>query len=271
MADSPKTRPDAEQDAVLEFEDRGDGVRVFVLNRPQAYNSLSRALIDAIQSALEEARHDRAVRVVVVRGAGRGFCAGHDLDELRTMQSEAEHYALLEACAGMMQTLHHYPKPIIAQIHGTASAAGCQLVATADLAFAAEDARFGTPGVNIGLFCSTPMVALSRAVAVKHAMKMLLTGTPITAQEAVSIGLVNETYPAEELDAQVEAVARQIASKSAYVIGLGKQAFRQQAEMSLAAAYTHCNDVVVKNLQAADAREGVAAFLDKRSPRWSDS
>ncbi len=260
-----------EEQAVLESRDRDNGVRVLTLNRPDAYNSLSRPLIDALQVACDEARDDPAVRVIVIRGNGRGFCAGHDLDEVLSIDHDADHYALLEACAKMMQSLHHSPTPVIAEIHGVASAAGCQLVATADLAFAANDARFITPGVNIGLFCSTPMVALSRAVGAKQALKMLLTGQPIDADEAVRIGLINEAVPAENLETRVLEVAGQIASKSSYVVGLGKQAFRRQLEMPLHDAYTHCNDVVVENLKANDANEGISAFLEKRTPKWSDT
>lgn len=254
----------------LEIEDLDGGVRVLRLNRPDAYNALSSELIDALQTALDAARDDAAARVLVIRGAGRGFCAGHDLDELRRMTSDADRLALLEACARMMRTIHHLPKPVIAQVHGAASAAGCQLVATADLAFAAEDARFATPGVNIGLFCSTPMVALSRAVGPKHAMRMLLTGEAIGAREAVAIGLINDAAPAAELDAVVERTARLIASKSSHVVGLGKRAFRHQAPMPLDEAYAYCNGVVIENLKADDAAEGVAAFLEKRAPDWRD-
>ncbi len=255
---------------LLESEDRGGGVRVLTLCRPQAYNSLSSALIGALQDACDEAAREPAVRVLVIRGAGRGFCAGHDLDEVLGIAAESGHYALLEACARMMQTIHHLPKPVIAQVHGMASAAGCQLVASADLAFAAEDARFATPGVNIGLFCSTPMVALSRAVGAKQSLKMLLTGQPIDAAEAVRIGLINEAVPADALERRVGEIAALIASKSSHVVGLGKRAFRRQAEMPLEAAYAYCNDVVVRNLKAADAQEGIAAFLEKRAPRWHD-
>lgn len=255
---------------LLTVRDEPNGVRLLALNRPSAYNSLSQPLIEALQAAAEAARHDPAVRVLVIRGQGKGFCAGHDLAEVLAFETDAERYALLEACAAMMQTLHHLPKPVIAQVHGTASAAGCQLVATADLAFAAEDARFATPGVNIGLFCSTPMVALGRAVGAKQAMKMLLTGQAIGAEEAVRIGLINEALPAERLDARVLEVAALIAAKSSHVVGLGKRAFRRQAEMPLEAAYAFCNDVVVRNLKAEDATEGIAAFLEKRAPQWQD-
>lgn len=256
---------------VLKTHCRDDGVLVLTLDRPEAYNSLSLPLIEALKSALESAKKDVSVRVIVIRGSGQGFSAGHDLGEVLSLETDAQRHALLEACAAMMQSVHRCPKPVIAQVHGAAYAAGCQLVATADLAFASEDARFATPGVNTGLFCSTPMVALSRAVTAKRSLRMLLTGKPISAEEAAEIGLINEAVPADQLEAVVLDIAREIASKSSYVVQLGKTAFREQAGMSLADAYAYCNTVVVDNLKANDAREGISAFLEKRTPRWSDS
>ncbi len=263
------TQTDAQP--ILEPDLHDNGVLILTMNRPDAYNSLSLALIQAIQTTLDNVVDDASVRVIILRGSGGGFCAGHDLEEVLSIQEDAGHYELLEACASMMQTIHHFPKPIIAQVHGAAFAAGCQLVATVDLAFASDDSRFSTPGVNIGLFCSTPMVALSRAVGGKQSLRMLLTGQPVSAQHAVSIGLINEAVPADQLDSYVLGVASVIASKSSYVTQMGKTAFRAQEKMPLADAYTHCNDVVVENLKANDAREGISAFLEKRNPVWSDT
>ena len=247
------------------------GVLTLELNRPESYNSLSNNLIQALYDQLELANEDDSVRVLVIRGRGRGFCSGHDLDEVISLKCESDQYKLLGHCARLMQAIHVSPKPVITQVHGIAYAAGCQLVASSDLAFSTEDARFATPGVNIGLFCSTPMVALSRAVADKHALRMLLTGESISAKEAVDIGLINEAVRAERIDVYVQEIARTIASKSSHVVQMGKVAFRQQLSLPLQDAYELCNDVVVENLKASDAREGVAAFLEKRQPQWKDS
>ncbi|SLN77706.1 enoyl-CoA hydratase [Oceanibacterium hippocampi] len=262
--------PGREENLLLSDLDSG-GVLVLTMNRPEAYNALSVDLIHALTGAVRAAMENRDVRVIVLRGAGRGFSAGHDLAEVLSFESDDEHRALLESCAAMMQLLDSCPKPVIAAIHGSAFAAGCQLVATVDLAFAEETARFSTPGVNIGLFCSTPMVALSRAVSSKRSLRMLLTGAPISAAEAAAIGLINEAVPSERLDETVMSVAREIASKSSYVVQLGKAAFKAQKGMELADAYSYCNEVVVENLKARDASEGISAFLEKRDPEWSDS
>jgi enoyl-CoA hydratase/carnithine racemase len=255
---------------LLKIDDVEGGIRMVTLNRADSYNSLSLDLLNALTAVCDDAGSNREVRVMVIRGAGRGFCAGHDLDEVRSLEGAPDQLRLLKACSRMMQAIVTLPKPVIAQVHGTASAAGCQLVASADLAFAEHGARFVTPGVRIGLFCSTPMVALSRAVAPKHALRMLLTGEPITADEAVRIGLINEAVVADRLAAHVMTVARTIAAHSSYVTGLGKTAFQHQLGMPLDAAYDFCNGVVVENLKAEDAREGISAFLEKRPPSWKD-
>jgi len=267
MTHEPRIEDDAE---ILLVEDAGDGVRILTLNRPESYNALSLDLISAITAEIASAADDAAVRVLVIRGAGRGFCAGHDLDEVMALEVDDDRRTLLQACSTMMQAVVRGPVPVIAEIHGSATAAGCQLAASADLAFAADDARFATPGVNIGLFCSTPMVALGRAVGPKHALKMLLTGEPISAQTAVEIGLINEAIPIGELHERVLETARMIASKSTHVVGLGKRAFRHQDEMPLAEAYDFCTEVVIDNLKAEDAAEGIDAFLEKRKPVWRD-
>ncbi len=245
------------------------GVATLTLNRPQSRNSLSLGMLQALGEALAALAEDAAARVVVIAGSGPAFCAGHDLKELRDSGYDPAYIdALFLACAEVMQAIVHLRKPVIARVHGVATAAGAQLVASADLAFAAEDARFATPGVNIGLFCSTPMVALSRNVAPKHAMRMLLTGELIDAAEARRIGLVNELAPALELEARTLDFARRLAAKSPLTLAIGKEAFYRQAELPLAEAYDYTRQVMARNLQAMDAREGIAAFLEKRPPVW---
>ncbi len=232
-------------------------------------NALSVALMTVLDAALAAAADDPAVHVVVIGGAGPAFCAGHDLREMRANPGRDSTEALFTQCSNLMLRIVRLSKPVIARVHGVATAAGCQLVASCDLAVAAADARFATPGVNIGLFCSTPMVALSRAVGRKPAMEMLLTGDLIDAARAREIGLVNRVVPAAELDAATAALARQIASKSPLVLAIGKQAFYRQAEMELDAAYRYAAEVMTRNMLARDAAEGIDAFLGKRAPRWT--
>ena len=247
------------------------GIVVLTLNRPEAYNSLSSGLMRALVTALDDLTTDPAVRVVAIEGAGRGFSAGHDLKEVRGLASADERRALMALCTQLMLKVVRLPKPVIAKVHGFASAAGCQLVASCDLAVAASDARFATPGVNIGLFCHTPMVALSRNVARKHAMEMLLTGEAIDARKAVEIGLVNLHVPAAQLDEAVLELAAKIAAKSAYVLKLGKEAFYRQLELDLDEAYAYAAEVMVENMLARDAEEGIGAFIEKRAPAWHDA
>jgi enoyl-CoA hydratase/carnithine racemase len=256
-----------ERDLLLR-EQRGN-VLTLTLNRPDAANSLSTPLIARLQDAFDGAAEDRSVHVIVLASRGKIFCAGHDLDELRTNNTPEFPKHLATVCNRMMQTILGLPQPVIAKVHGVATAAGCQLVATCDLAIAASTARFATPGVNIGTWCSTPMVALSRAIAPKHAMQFLLTGRLHDAQAAFRMGLVNEVVAPEQLDAAVDALADEIAGKSAYAIALGKKAFYRQLDFDVAGAYDYASELVVRNGMAADAREGVAAFLEKRPPRWS--
>ncbi len=254
--------------AILERARKGN-VLTLTLNRPQAGNSLSTAMIAALQQALDDAAADAGVHVVVIAGAGgKVFCAGHDLKEFRANDDPSFPKAVAVQCSRMMQTIVSSPKPVIAKVEGVATAAGAQLVAACDLAVAADSARFATPGVNIGLWCLTPMVAISRAVAPKHAMQMLLTGRLIDAGTAVRFGLINEAVPAERLDATVDALAAEIASKSPFTVALGKQAFYRQLGMDLASAYDYASEVVVRNMLAEDATEGIAAFTQKRPPVW---
>ena len=245
------------------------GVAWITLNRPAARNALSVRLMAALDAALGAAAEDAAVRVVVIAGAGPAFCAGHDLREIRGDASEATMRALFVQCSALMTRIVRMPKPVIARVHGVATAAGCQLVASCDLAVAAETARFATPGVNIGLFCSTPMVALSRAVGRKAAMEMLLTGDMVDAARALALGLVNRVVPEVALDAAVLALAGQIAAKSPLAVAIGKEAFYRQAEMDLDGAYAYAAEVMTRNMMARDATEGIGAFLDKRAPVWS--
>ncbi|RIX49754.1 MAG: enoyl-CoA hydratase [Rhodocyclales bacterium GT-UBC] len=246
-----------------------NGVTTLTLNRPQARNALSQGMLRALLDAFAAIAADDSVRVVILAGAGPAFCAGHDLKELRAADYAREYTEqLFGDCAELMQAIVKLPKPVIARVHGIATAAGAQLVASCDLAVAADDARFATPGVNIGLFCSTPMVALSRNVAPKHAMQMLLGGDLIDAHTAWRFGLVNELVPAADLESHTLALARKLASKSPLTLAIGKEAFYRQAELPLAEAYAYTKDVMVANLQAQDAQEGIGAFIDKRVPTW---
>ena len=246
------------------------GVAWLTLNRPAARNALSVALMTALAQALDEIAADAAVRVVVIAGAGPAFCAGHDLREMRADPTRATMAALFAQCAALMTRIVRLPKPVIARVHGIATAAGCQLVASCDLAVAADDARFATPGVNIGLFCSTPMVALSRAVPRKAAMEMLLTGDLIDADRARAIGLVNRVVAPTALDGAVAALAAQLAGKSALTLAIGKEAFYRQAELDLDSAYRYAAEAMTRNMMAQDAAEGIDAFLQKRAPCWTD-
>ena len=252
------------------LEERADGVLRLTLNRPEARNALSIGLMNALVEALGRAAEDPEARVVVIAGAGPAFCAGHDLRELREDPRRGTYEHIFALCSELMLAIVRLPRPVIAEVQGVATAAGCQLVATCDLALAAEDARFATPGVNIGLFCSTPMVALTRAVGRKAAMQMLLTGELVDAPTARSLGLVNRVVPRPELREAVDGLARQIAGKSALTVKIGKEAFYRQAELDLAAAYRYAAEVMTTNMLARDAGEGIDAFLAKRAPVWHD-
>jgi enoyl-CoA hydratase/carnithine racemase len=246
-----------------------DGVAWLTLNRPSARNALSLGLMQALVAELAAIDADPSVKVVVISGAGPAFCAGHDLRELRSNPDRAAYESTFQLCSRLMTSIVRLPKPVIARVHGVATAAGCQLVATCDLAIAAETARFATPGVNIGLFCSTPMVALTRAVGRKAAMEMLLTGELIDAPRAYALGLVNRVVPEAELDAAVATLAGQIVAKSPLTLAIGKEAFYRQAEMGLDDAYAFASEVMTRNMLARDAAEGIDAFLTKRPPVWS--
>lgn len=239
------------------------------LNRPDRYNALSLELMGELRRTLERLAADPETQVVILAGAGRGFSAGHDLGEM--IGRDAHFYeGLFDECTRLMQTVHRMPQPVIAQIHGVATAAGCQLVASCDLAVAADDARFGTPGVRIGLFCSTPMVPLSRAIGRKRALEMLLTGELIDAATALDWGLVNRTVPAGELDAAADALAQRIAKASPRTVAIGKEAFYAQVERDEDGAYELTKSVMTRNASIADAQEGMSAFVEKREPVWRE-
>ncbi len=255
------------QSLVSRHDDQG--VATLTLQREDAYNALSDELLAALTQAFETLAQDQDIKVVILRGSGRGFCAGHDLKQLAQDDDASRQQQTFDSCSKLMQTINQLPQPVIAAVHGIATAAGCQLVASCDLAVAEAGARFATPGVNIGLFCSTPMVALSRTIGQKHALEMLLLGGMISAQRAYEMGLVNRVVAAEQLDQEVLALARNIASKSGHCVRTGKQAFYRQLNQPLDAAYADCSAVMGCNIQHPDAKEGIDAFLHKRTPLWS--
>jgi enoyl-CoA hydratase/carnithine racemase len=257
------------------LREQADGIAVLTLNRPDQRNSLSGVLLAALGDAFVSIAADPAVRAVVLCANGTAFSAGHDLKELAARRSDADggrdyFEEVMNACSTVMQAIVALPQPVIAAVQGIATAAGCQLVTSCDLAVASETARFATPGVNIGLFCSTPMVALSRNVAPKHALEMLLSGEEISAAAAFRIGLVNRVVKPGSERAEAIALARQIAAKSALTVRTGKQAFYRQREMDLADAYRYASQVMVENLMTHDAEEGICAFIEKRKAQWAD-
>ena len=259
---------------ILLREDKGS-VAILTLNRQQARNSLSEAMLETLGDALTAIAGERSVRAVVLAANGQAFCAGHDLKEINARRSDVDRgrayfKRIMELCSTVMQQIVTLPQPVIAAVHATATAAGCQLVASCDLAVASETAKFATPGVNIGLFCSTPMVALSRNVSRKHAMEMLLTGDLIPAEDAAQIGLINRVVAPGSERAQALALAEKIAGKSALTVKIGKEAFYRQAEMPLTDAYKYASEVMVENMLARDAEEGISAFIEKREPKWQD-
>jgi enoyl-CoA hydratase/carnithine racemase len=263
-------RPEATMagsDAVIHEQDERGVVRL-TLNRPEAFNALSEGLLEALQAALDRVARDDAARVVVLAAAGRAFCAGHDLKEMRAAPSLAYYERLFAQCARMMLTIQRLPLPVIARVHGIATAAGCQLVAMCDLAVAAADARFAVSGVNLGLFCSTPSVALSRNLSRKAAFEMLVTGDFVDAAQALAKGLVNRVVPAERLDDEVESLVARIVGKPKVALALGKQLFYRQLELGIEAAYDDAGRTMACNMMDEAALEGVQAFIDKRKPDW---
>ncbi len=246
-----------------------NGIATLTLNRPKQFNALSQAMLRALQTELDAIALDSSIRVVVLAANGRAFCAGHDLKEMRNNTGYEFQRALFDQCSHMMLTINRLPQPVIAKVQGLATAAGCQLVAACDLAVAVETATFATSGIRVGLFCSTPAVPVSRTMPRKKAMELLLTGDFIDAPSAVQFGLINQAVPADELDAAVQRLADAIVSKSAYAITSGKRMFYKQVEMTLEEAYDYAAEIMACDMGAADAAEGIDAFLQKRQPVWS--
>jgi len=248
----------------------GEGISRIVLNDPSTYNALSSKNINSLINIFKSLNNDNKTKVIIIEGRGKGFSAGHDLKEVRSLKNKKKYKKLFNSCSKLMLGIIEGRKPVIAKVHGAAFAAGCQLVASCDLAISSSDAIFATPGVNIGLFCSTPMVAVSRKVSRKKTMKMLLTGDPINAEYAKEIGLINDHYPISELEDEVLKLAKKISSKSNLTIKIGKKAFYKQLEMPLSKAYKYTSKIMTENAMRLDAEEGISAFLEKRKPNWKN-
>jgi len=255
------------EDALVLRQDEA-GVALLTLNRPKQYNALSQAMLGALQAALDAVATDRTVQVVVIAGAGPAFCAGHDLKEMRAHTDRAFHQALFAQCGQVMLTINRLPQPVIARVHGIATAAGCQLVAACDLAVASDNARFAVSGINVGLFCATPGVALSRNLGRKPALELLLTGEFIDAPTAQRYGLINRVTPLEQLDAEIGRLTDAICNKSPLAIRLGKELFYRQLGLPLDEAYACASEIMACNMDSEDAREGIDAFIAKRKPQW---
>ena len=253
---------------ILTFLD--EGISRIKINDTSNYNALSSKNITSLIDIFKSLNNDNKTKVIIIEGAGKGFSAGHDLKEIRSLKNKPKYKKLFNLCSKLMMEIIEGRKPVIAKVHGAAFAAGCQLVASCDLAISSDDAIFATPGVNIGLFCSTPMVAVSRKVSRKKTMKMLLTGDPINAEYAKEIGLINDYFPISELEGEVIKLAKKIASKSNLTIKIGKKAFYKQLEMPLSKAYKYTSEIMTKNAMELDAEEGISAFLEKRKPNWKN-
>ena len=255
--------------SVLIDSSKGD-ISKIILNDPDSYNSLSIRTLELLLKSFKKLNADDETKVIIIEGLGRGFSGGHNLKEISLLKKKSKYKKLFNLCSKVMLEIIEGRKPVIAKVHGAAFAAGCQLVASCDLAISSDDAIFATPGVNIGLFCSTPMVAVSRKVSRKKTMKMLLTGDPISAEYAKEIGLINDYYPISELEEEVLKLARKIASKSNLTIKIGKKAFYKQLEMPISKAYKYTSEIMTKNAMELDAEEGISAFLEKRKPSWKN-
>ena len=264
---APDTHLQADEQVLLRND--AEGICTLTLNRPDKRNPLSTQMLSVLQNTLDDIADDKAVKVVILAANGPVFCAGHDLKEMRANTNYNFIHELFLQCSRMMLTMTQLPQPIIAKVHGVATAAGCQLVASCDLAIAAESAKFGTPGVTNGLFCSTPAVAVSRAVSRKHAMEMLLLGKLFSPEDALRFGLINRIVPVQKLDSTVLEYAECIASRSTLTMSMGKGAFYRQLDMELEDAYTYTSDVMARNMMERDAKEGIDAFLQKRQPTWT--
>jgi len=247
-----------------------NGISRIKLNEPSTYNALSLNTLKSLIKSFKIFNNDKKTKVIIIEGSGKGFSAGHNLKEINSLKGKADYQKLFNLCSELMMNIVHNSKPVIAKVHGAAFAAGCQLVATCDLALCTKDAIFATPGVNIGLFCSTPMVALSRNVNRKKTMKMLLTGEPISAKYAKEIGLINDYFEYSSLEEEVLKLAEKISSKSTKIVKMGKEAFYKQLEMPLDEAYKYTSKVMCENMKFLDAQEGISAFLEKRTPNWKN-
>ncbi len=254
----------------ISIKNLGSGIKKVIINDPKTYNSLSFSTLASLLKTFKKLDKDKSTKVIILEGSGKGFSAGHNLKEVRGLKKRSKYLKLFNLCSKVMIQIVEGRKPVIAKVHGAAYAAGCQLVASCDLAYSTNDAMFATPGVNIGLFCSTPMVAVSRKVNRKRMMKMLLTGEPIKANYAKEIGLINDCYSKTKLNREVLRVAKTIASKSNLTIKIGKQAFYKQLEMPLRKAYQYTSKMMTLNMMSIDAKEGISAFLDKRKPKWKN-
>ena len=258
------------QNSYIYIQNSNNGISRIKLNDPSTYNSLSLDMLKSLIAGFKDLEKDESTRVIIIEGSGKGFSAGHNLKEVKSLKGKSNYNKLFDLCSQLMMVITNCNKPVIAKVHGAAFAAGCQLVATCDLALSTNDAKFCTPGVNIGLFCSTPMVALSRNVNRKKAMKMLLTGDPVSAQHAKEIGLINDHFDDSTLEEEVLKLAENIASKSKKVVKIGKKAFYKQLEMPLSKAYAYTSKMMTLNMMSMDAREGISAFLEKRKPKWKN-
>ena len=247
-----------------------NGISRIILNDPKTYNSLSLATINSLIAVFKTLEKDKKTKIIIIEGEGKGFSAGHNLNEIQSLKNKTSYQKLFNQCSKLMMNIINHNKPVIAKVHGAAFAAGCQLVASCDLAFSSKEAIFSTPGVNIGLFCSTPMVALSRKVSKKKAMQMLLTGEPIKASYAKEIGLINDCFTKSKLDTEIMKIAKIISSKSSVTLNIGKGAFYKQLEMPLDKAYKYTSKIMTENMMTADANEGINSFLEKRSPIWKN-
>ena len=255
---------------VILVKNLGNGIKNITINDPKTYNSLSFATLRSLLNTFKKLDKDNNTKVIILDGAGKGFSAGHNLKEVRSLKVRSKYLKLFNLCSKLMIQIVEGRKPVIAKVHGAAYAAGCQLATSCDLAYSTKDATFATPGVNIGLFCSTPMVAVSRKISRKRMMKMLLTGEPINAKYAKEIGLINDCFSKSNLNKEVLRVAKTIASKSNLTIKIGKQAFYKQLEMPLRKAYAYTSKMMTLNMMSIDAHEGISAFLNKRKPKWKN-
>ena len=254
----------------IKIKNFASGISIITINEPKTYNALSFKNLNDLIQVLKKIDNDKKTKVIILEGAGKGFSAGHNLKEIKNLKIKNKYQKLFNLCSKLMLQIVEGKKPVIAKVHGAAYAAGCQLVASCDLAYSSNEALFATPGVNIGLFCSTPMVAVSRKINRKPMMKMLLTGDPIKANYAKEIGLINDYFSKKKLDSEVLKIAKQIASKSNFTIKIGKQTFYKQLEMPLKKAYAYTSKMMTINMMAMDAKEGISAFLEKRKPKWKN-